>query len=167
LSLIAMLLASACTVRGCAEESVLMVPASCQEPLYSRHMDFYDDRHFAWERACPDRTQSGVLRIGAVLPTDALGCTTADGPCDPCVPSLQGECARTVAGLSGTHLVASGDRPHAAGYFLSCADRSPQVLFFFQDQADGPLTRCTSDATGQTSCQDECRLSFGVHAPAP
>lgn len=160
-------LLAGCNFSSCGQQAVLMSPASCQEPLASAHHQFYDDTEYAWVRACPDKAQSGVLRIGAVLPTASMGCVEAEGPCTPCVPAMHGECARTVEGLTGNHLVSSGDRPLGAGYFLSCEDAQPTVMFFFQDAEGEPVRTCRVDADGNGRCDDECRLTFQLNSAAP
>jgi hypothetical protein len=164
--IVLLMMIAACNSRGCARETILLSPASCEADSFAEHHSYYDERVYVWKRRCPDRTEEGELRIGAVMFTDALGCLSAEGPCIPCLPQLHGTCHRTGRGLFSGFLPESGDTPLGAGYFLRCSDPEPAVAVFFQDQEDGPISSCVADALGSGRCDDECSLSL-TRRPEP
>jgi len=158
---------TACNLPGCSQESILLDPVACTPESFALHHEYYDDRQYRWERACPGgAAQSGTLRVGAVMQTDKLGCTRGEGTCLPCLPELNGDCQRIGAGLFSGHLVSSGDQPLGAGYYLRCDAPEPAVAFFFQDEEEGPVSSCLVDSSGRGACEDECSLVMRYVPPA-
>jgi hypothetical protein len=149
---------------GCGTEPPLLPVSDCSDESWNAHHSFYDKRTFAWSLTCPELTQSGTFRVGAVLRTETLPELSSGVPCSKIV---HGECPVLKPGMGSGVLIRSGDRPTSASYRYRCGDDHAALALWFTTPGGG--IRC--DDTGACFSSDDaatpsdCALSLSVVPP--